>query len=498
MKKFRLLSILLACFLLVCPLASCANGTEEDGTSTEAPSGAAESEGATLSPAEEMLASLSDLDWEGETFGILCFDGIKRELEAENGVVDPNGGSAQVINDAVYQRNARLEDFCKLKMDIILKDAATASELCKTEAQTGTGDFYMVNQRIFETVPLSVNNFMYDFVDLGVDLDQPWWDAGTADFSLGGNIFFMTGDASMQDDDVTYVMIFNKEMQRQYAASVPDPYATVKAGEWTLEYFNQAIQGISSDSNGDGTMNELDTYGFLTTWEYGNTLFIGSGLRYIINSRDAEEPTLYLSENNQMDKAMSVLTLAQNIYHANNATFMSPGGREDMGMNAFKQGRGLFYGDTALYLNAFNREMTGDYGVLPVPKFDKAQQNYKTWTHESGSCLSVTNAVTDEVKDKVCGTLQVYAALSSQTVKPAYYDVMLTSRNVRDAESAEMLDILFHNRVFDMAMYFSEELGFYPLFKTAVNDNRDTFSSGYSKAAARFDQKIERLLKKLA
>lgn len=497
MKQIRFLSVLLCLALLICPLASCANGGDENGTSTDASSDDAVTEDATLSAADQMLKDLSDIDWEGDTMGILSFDGIKSEVEAQNGIVDPNGGSAQVINDAVYQRNARLEDACKVKLDIILKDANAASELCKTEAQTGTGDFFITNQRIFETVPLSVSGFMYDFITLGVDIDQPWWDAGTADFSLGGNIFFMTGDANMQDDDVTYVMIFNKEMQRQYASTVPDPYATVKAGDWTLEYFDRVIQGISSDSNGDGTMNELDTYGFVTTWEYGNTMFIGSGLRYVINSRDADAPSLYLTENNQMDKAMNVLTLAQNIYHANNATFMSPAGREDMGMNAFKQGRGLFYGDTALYLNAFNREMTGDYGVLPVPKYDKAQTNYKTWTHESGSCLSVTSAVTDELKDKVAGTLQVYATLSSLTVKPAYYDVMLTSRNVRDAESAEMLDILFSNRVFDMAMYFSEELGFYTLFKSAVNDNRDTFSSGYSKAANRFDQKIDRILKKI-
>ena len=496
MKKLKVMSLLLALALLVCPLASCANGDgedeETDGKSTNAPG----TEGETKSPADAMLESL-DIDWNGETFTILGVDVFKSEVDAVNGMVDPNGGSAQVINDAVYERNNRLEDMCKMELEVIIKDPYSASEQCKTEAQTGTGDFYIVNQRIFETVPLSVNNYMYDFIKLGVDLEQPWWDAGTADFSLGGNIFFMTGDANTGDDDVTYVLIFNKEMQRQYAETVPDPYTTVKNGDWTLDYFNKVIQGVSSDSNGDGKMDANDTYGFVTTWEYGNTLFIGSGLRYIINSRDTDSPVLYLSDSNQMNKAMTVLGLAQTIYHANNATFMSPPGQEFLGNSAFMSGRGLFFGDCALYLNAFNREMTGDYGVLTVPKYDKAQENYKTWTHESGSCLCVTSAVKEDMVDLVADTLQAYAAMSSLTLKPAYYDVMLTSRNVRDAESAEMLDLLFNNRVFDMAMYFSEELGFYSLFKTAVNDNRDTFSSGYSAASKRFDRNIERILKKL-
>ena len=48
--------------------------------------------------------------------------------------------------------------------------------------------------------------------------------------------------------------------------------------------------------------------------------------------------------------------------------------------------------------------------------------------------------VPDDIAEKVGKTIQYYAIFSSQEVKPAYYNIMLTSRNIRDAESGEMLD----------------------------------------------------------
>ena len=196
-----------------------------------------------------------------------------------------------------------------------------------------------------------------------------------------------------------------------------------------------------------------------------------------------------------MEKATNVLELATKIYHENNASFMSPPGQEALGLDAFKEGRGLFFGEVAQNLTALNREMDGDYGVLPVPKYDKAQANYRTWTHDSGSALSVTSAVSDKDAELVGDIIQMYAILSYQHVKPKFYDVMLSTKSVRDPESPVMLDIIFQNRVYDMAMYF--DLGFYELFKTSVNNADGSFSSKYASTSKRFDRRMDQIMKKL-
>ena len=378
----------------------------------------------------------------------------------------------------------------------IEKDVGGMTSTIQNEASAPTGDFQLIDHGLGGCAGLATGGYLYNLFNLGMDLEGPWWDSGTAEFVLAGGVYFMSGSLNFGDDGVTYVLIFNKEMQRTYQNTVPNPYQTARDGEWTLDYFNKVIQGISTD-NGDGKWDELDTYGFINTWEYGNTFFIGSDLRYINNTGTDGEITLFLTDKAQMEKALDVLELSQAIYHNNNASFMSPPGEEGKGQTAFKENRGLFYGEVAQYLSALNREMTeGNYGVLPVPKYDKAQEFYRTWTHDSGSAFSVTSAIPEKDTEVIGQIMSAYAILSHQKLKPAYYDTMLKSRGVQDAESAEILDLIFQNRIYDLAFYF--DLGFYDVFKSNVNDkNSERFSSAYSSAAKSFDRKLKGILRKL-
>lgn len=494
-KLTTALTLLLALVFVVSSFAGCANGGE--GTESGSASGSdATDSGSETSEIANAKEELGKVDWGGKEFGILLYDGFSGEVKAEDGVVDKEGGNSQVINDAVYTRNNLLESECGLKFNWVIKPADQATKAISTEATVPTGEFYLIDYRLHETAQAATSGYLHDFINMGIDLDKSWWDTGTADFALNQKVYFMCGDVNFVDDDFTYVLIFNKKMREAYAKTVADPYQTVRDWEWTLDYFNKIIQGVSAD-NGDGNWDENDTYGFVTTWEYGNTFFIGSDLRYILNDRTMDTPVLGLEDN--MAKALQVRDTARAIYHDNNATFMSPPGEENRGLSCFKGGRAMFYSEIANYLPTLNKDMDGDYGVLPVPKYDKAQQYYRTWTHESGSCLSITASVPDDIAEKVGKTIQYYAIFSSQEVKPAYYNIMLTSRNIRDAESGEMLDLIYQNRVFDMAFYFADTFSFYNLFKNDVyKKDSNRFSSEYMSAKKSFPAQLRRVMRKLS
>lgn len=497
MKSVTLkLSALLLALTMLLPLATfVACSDPEEDPDSEQTSGEAGTEAATADPVQEALDDLGEIDWGGEDFAVLYNASFKGEVYGENGEVGDDNESSQVINDAVYNRNSLLEDRCNLKWVTIEKEAASMGTSIQNEASAPTGDFQIIDHRLGDSASLATSGYLYNLYDLGMDLEGEWWDSGTAEFVLAGGVYFMSGSLNFVDDNVTYVLIFNKEMQKTYQNTVPNPYETVRNWEWTLEYFNRVIQGVSAD-NGDGTWNELDTYGFINTWEYGNTFFIGSDLRYINNTNSDGEITLFLTDGAQMEKALDVLELSQAIYHNNNASFMSPPGEETKGQTAFKENRGLFYGEVVSHLTPLTQEMDGEFGILPVPKYDKAQEFYRTWTHASGSTFSVTSAIPEGQAETVGQILEAYAILSHQYLKPAYYDIMLTSRNVHDAESAEMMDLMFSNRVYEMSFYF-DSFGFFNLFKTATNDNADNFSSQYTAQAKSFDRKLKTVLKKL-
>jgi len=493
MKFTRYLCLALAVLLLLSTLAGCADNDNKKPTDTKPTT-----DDGTTDEIQQALDALGTIDWAASNdgnkdFTVLYADRCKEEVVGINGTVDKDGGSSQVINDAVYERNTLLEERCNLKYNVIEREYSSIANTVSKESNTGTGDFQLIDTMTGDQAGMATNRYLYDYLALDVDVDQPWWDSGTADFCLNDAIYFMSGSINFGDDNVTYVLIFNKDMLKSYP-TIENPYQTVRDWKWTLAYFNEVIQGISAD-DGDGKWDENDTYGFVTTWEYGSTFFFGSDLRLVLNDRNSVQPELYLADKGRMDRALNVLDLSKQIYHNNNATYMSPPGEEAKGQSCFKDGRGLFFGEVAQNLADLNKDTQFTYGVLPVPKYDERQEFYRTWTHGVGSSYSVVSAIPDAQTETVGNVLEAMAILSHQKIKPAYYDKMLTSRNIRDEESAEMLDLIFQNRIYDMAMYF--DLGLGDIFKTSVNANDDKFSSSYKQASSRFSNKIKNILKKL-
>ncbi|MBE6586086.1 MAG: hypothetical protein E7645_06125 [Ruminococcaceae bacterium] len=469
------------------PSESKDNNSSDDNSTNEA-------EVETTDPVVDALNRLTDINWGDDEFTVLYasdIGGYSEEVEAE--AEASNQTSSAVINDAVYERNILLEDLCHLQFLPIPSNNAAIVTQVSAECQTNTGDYDLVSTTASSTANMATSGYLYNYLDMDIDYEQPWWDPGTLDFALDGKVFFMNGAHNIVDDDVTFVFMFNKTLQNE--TKVPDPYTTVRNKEWTLDHFNTIIQNVSADANGDGTMDHNDRYGFSSPGSIGNTFFYGAGLQYVANNRSMDYPELVLG--GQLEKAAQVLSKAQSIVHDNDASYVAKAGDEALSRDVFVEERALFYCEAASYLRALNQTMEGDYGVVPVPKYSKEQENYLTWTHGIGSTLSMPTSIVDEIENQQFEeVLEAYVVLSYKLVKPAYYDTMLTSRNVRDPDSAEMLDIIFQNRTYDMAIYF-DALGFSSLFADCVINNTDNFSSKYSSNSKRFDRTITQILKKL-
>jgi len=489
-KKIRLLSLLLALLMVVSVFAACGNNEDTQKETGDTTAGQTEN---VTDPVEDALTELrAEVDWGGNDFGIIYVNdigGYTEEVEAEPENGDETGSG--VINDAVFERNTLFEEYCNLNFVLVPTPNPSIGSAIMAEVQTGTGDFHLITTTADTAARNATSGYLYNYLDLDVDLEQEWWDAGTLDFALDGRVFFMDGSFNIVDDDVTFVFMFNKELRTEY--KIDNPYDTVKAGDWTLEYFNSVVSQLATE-NGDGKWDENDTYGFSTPGSIGNTFFYGAGLKYVENSRDMDVPELVLDK--KMEQALNVLDMARSIIQENNSTYVAPHGSEGISRDVFIQGRSLFYCEAASYLRGLNANMEREYGVVPVPKYDKAQANYTTWRHSIGSTLSIPTTVAKGDMEQFSMVLETYALLSQKYVRPAYYDTMLTTRNVQDVESSEMLDLIFLNRTYDMAMYFTD-LGFNGLFEQAALNSGNTFTSSYQANSKKFDRQIANILRKL-
>lgn len=497
MKNYRftqLLSAILAGLILLSSLAmgSCSNNFEDPGNEKGSKTNTIEIEIET-DPVQEALDNVRSVaNWDGKEWGILYandISGYAEEVEAQ-AKVGTDTASA-VINDAVFERNTLFEEYGNLTFVLIPTSHTGITTQLQIETMSPTRDFQFVSQTTTATAGAATSGYLFNYLELDIDYEQVWWDQGTLDFALEGCVFFMDGPFNIVDDDVTFVMMFNKTLQSQYG--IENPYDTVKRGEWTLDYFNSVVNKLSTE-DGDGKWDENDTYGFATPRSIGETFFYGANLKYVENSRNTETPELSLTEA-RLERAFNTITKARRIIKENNSTYVAAVGEESLALDIFMDERALYYVEAASYLRTLNSGMEGEYGVIPIPKYDKDQEKYTTWRHGIGSTLSMPTSIGSYDLFEVANILELYAILSQKYVRPAYYDTMLTTRNVRDVESSEMLDLIFQNRIYDMAMYF-ESLGFASLFSNSVVAV-DTFASSYSGVSRSFDKKMRYILENL-
>ena len=142
------------------------------------------------------------------------------------------------------------------------------------------------------------------------------------------------------------------------------------------------------------------------------------------------------------------------------------------------------------------RSFETEFGVLPVPKYDKTQEDYysNVSIHHAG-LLSVPITAPDLERTGII--LEALSAESRFTVMPAYYDLALKSKYLRDDESEEMLDIIFNSRIYDLGEFY----GFGGLswtWTTIIETKNRDFVSMYEKVSGKIQNEIDKLIEKIS
>lgn len=111
-------------------------------------------------------------------------------------------------------------------------------------------------------------------------------------------------------------------------------------------------------------------------------------------------------------------------------------------------GEGTVPSDTASAAEAVTED---DYGILPLPKYDAAQDGYYTLTSNAHTTLLAIPRVHGADDGDIGIVVDALSYLSYVDVEPMYAETYLENRYLRDEDSVEMLNIVIQNKTYDAA-----------------------------------------------
>jgi hypothetical protein len=156
---------------------------------------------------------------------------------------------------------------------------------------------------------------------------------------------------------------------------------------------------------------------------------------------------------------------------------------------SFMDGRILF-ANTGMNRVTLFRGMNADFGIIPSPKADENQPRYSnTVSSSQATALCIPTTVTDLTRTGII--IDALCAESRYTLMPAYYYVQLKTKLARDEESAEMLDIIFESRKFDLSIIYGwGDLS--GIFSSAMTANNPNIVSNLDRATNSINASITR------
>ena len=484
MKKV-MITLLLAAMMLSA-LAACGDsGTAETtGTDNAAETRTTETEKETTA-LEARLAVADELpenDFGGRDFTVIgIYDSNTQYITTEE-------QTGEGVNDAIFARNLTVEERYNARVAFLEggahRDCAT---LVANTITAGDSDaFDLIQFHVVSNSGNAMKGLYLNWYDVPyIDFEKPWWsDSNIEDLTINDHNFLAMGDFALTTISKTYCMFYDKDEAVNY--QIEDLYQVVKDGRWTLDYLRELCETVYTDRNGDGEENEGDYFGMASDQQSNfNTYQWAGGNKIFRQNADGVLEYSYFSEHlvNLFDACYDLINNTAGVY-----TYMD----HNSGTIQFAAYNTLTSNSLLEHAITFLADFENEYGIIPYPKYDEAQQEYMTMVDGSHEAMAVGKAAAD--LEFIGIMTEVLCAESYKQVMPAYYDVCLKQRYASSEKDAEMIDLCVDSRVFDMGYVYDNWNGVSFFFETLLRETSKqditSYYAGKEKAATTYYDKV--------
>ena len=475
----RKISILLVLALLISTFAvtfsSCKKKDENDGTETQG----------TVNHDSNKI----QYNREPEDLGEFELDVLTVKSGQWNMHTDfaPTSLTGTKVNESVYNRNVMVQELYNATI-ISHEDAEyyQGTEKLSMDQLSGNAVYdaaYVEGSSVISVITQGLLHNLYDLDEL--QLDENWWSQlikeeatlGTGKYST---LNFMQSNLSLTAFDLTWCVYFNKSIHSQH--QLEDFYDIVKGNQWTLETMQTAAKKVANMNADDSFAyreNGAAVYGITTYWNGAKAMLDGCNVQFVTTDENDEIVPNIDNErfiNLAQDLAELYASEGDFTYGGPSADGSTVGNASDY-IKIFNANRALFcVAEVKSSVSDFNA-FEGEFGILPLPKYDATQEAYRSWVNYLAPVLVIPTSEVGEDLHKTALLLDVLSFYSERDVLPEYYDAVLKGRGAKDVQSTEMLDYINASKSFDASIAYGWSRQFSEvLSKTILNGVTDVSS----------------------
>ncbi len=462
--------------LLIC--VSCGEAAEQSNTKDTAPADTTVSTTAETTEPDH-LTELGARNFDGRVFTILDANDhpemhINMPGEEENG---------DIINDALYKRDAAIEELYNVDIQYVqISDAIKGTTQLKNDVMADGNSYTIcISTLLGGTLgTIALEGVLANLMEMPyMSLDQNWWSSLMYNsLQFDGKMYYTTGDISPTMYQMPSCLYLNTTLADNYDIRSDFPQL-VRDGKWTWDTLIASTKDMNRDVNEDNKMDTWDDFfGFahnelssLVTNAY--VISAGIDLSTISSDQTAIEVDL-LNERtlNAIDKIKQVVIPNLKIRDFN-----------DVITKTFKEDRALFLHHYIESASVYLRDMNSDYLILPLPKYDEAQESYRSFANAWADAFVAVPITSDpEFAGFMTEALGYY---SYKNVRPQTYEIMYKQKTTRDADSAEMLDVIFNTVYVDFNCIY--DFGGTASVLTKVLSGKGELASQMEKISSKID-----------
>lgn len=465
----RTIALVLCLLMLLAMVVGCANNGDNPADGTTTPSASTTPGNNTDTPDTSSDQFVPDdidpnTNLGGRTVTFLYWE------DSENVEFFAEDQTGEGVNDAVYYRNLTIEDRLKVKLAFVPSPGKYEKQdefvsRVNADITSNACEYDVVAAYSMVIATLAYKGMTHDLTQYDVlNFDKPWWPDNLLNESIiDGKLFFASGDISTNTLYMMYCCFFNNDMLDRY--DLESPYELVAKNEWTLDKMIEMSQNIYED-DGNGTVDKADTFAFtLSSSVHLDPFYYGAGLKTMDKDADG---LVTVSADITSEKAVNLVNKVKSYLNEGNYAFTNK--------DIFVEGRSLFRYDRVQIASKDLKDVEF-FGIVPVPKYDSAQENYSTILGFPYSLYGISKGSRNE--DDAAVTLECMASEGYRQVTPVVFEEGMKAKYAHDSTVAQMYDILRETLSFDIGRLFTmsfQKITFQK-FREAVGEGSQDWST---------------------